>query len=89
MQLDIERYRHRLDRYDISDEAKVHLIEQMWRIAMSCVDRAWGDAPEQISLGINGTKCPARLHDRLDSMAQLTPTFNDAADEDAARKTNS
>lgn len=88
MQLNVERFRPRLDRYDLGNDEKARLLEQLWRIAVSCVDRAWGDAPEQILLGIDGTKCPARTHDRLDSEAPLTPTFNDAAHEGAAGKKN-
>ncbi len=36
---------------------------------------------------VDGTKCPARSHDRLDSQLPLTSTFNYAANEGAARKT--
>lgn len=87
MQLDPAIYLHHLDCYDLGEAEKVRFIEQMWRVAVSCVDRAWGEAPEQILLGIDGTKCPAREHDRLDSVDHLTSTYNDAADEGTARKT--
>lgn len=88
MLLDSERYRHHLEGFDVSEADKTRLIEQLWAIAVSCVDRVTGDAPEQILLGANGTKCPARVHDRLDSLSPLTSTFNDAAHEGAAGKTS-
>lgn len=86
MQLDAERYRHHIDFYNLGEAERLCLTEQIWRIAVSAIDRTTGDAPEQILLGIAGTKCPARAHDRLDSIDTLTPTFNDAANNDATRK---
>jgi len=88
MQLDIERYRSHLASYDLGAEQEAELIRHIWQIAQSCVDRAWGDAPEQILLGTTGRKCPARAHDGLDSTDHITSTFNDAANEDAAGKTD-
>ena len=87
MLLHSERYLRHLEGFDVSEADKARLIEQVWAIAVSCVDRVTGDAPEQILLGANGTKCPAREHDRLDSTSPLTSTFNDAAQEVAAGKT--
>jgi hypothetical protein len=88
MQLDIERYRSDLAAFDLGAEQETELIRHIWNIAQSCVDRAWGDAPEQILLGKGVTNCAARAHDRLDSIDHITMTFNDAANEDAAGKTD-
>lgn len=79
MHLDIERYRHHLVEFDMSDVEQDEFLEQLWRIAHYFADQAFGLTPEQILLGTNGTKCPARSHDRLDSMDSLSPTFNDVA----------
>lgn len=86
MQLDLARYRHHLASFAMSDGEQDEFLEQLWRIAHHFADQAFGLTPEQILLGTNGTKCPARTHDRLDSVHSLTPTFNDAAFGNAGRK---
>jgi len=102
MQLDINRYRHFVDRFDMPEEAKVAVLTQVWSMMGSFVDRAFGDAPEQqLRLGLmgnqrktQGTSAAKQLESLasespsgLDCEEPLTPTFNDAAGEPPARKT--
>lgn len=91
MQLDIDRYRHFIDRFDMPEEAKVAVLTQVWSMMGSFVDRAFGQAPEQqLRLGMmgnqRGTSAAKQLKSLasespcgLDSEEPLTPKFNDAA----------
>jgi len=94
MQLDIDRYRHFVDRFDMPEEAKVAVLTQVWGMMGSFVDRAFGDAPEQqLRLGMmgsqlksSGTSAAKQLESlasesttALDCEEPLNPTFNDAA----------
>lgn len=47
MSLDVEKYRHYLDGYDISEEDKAALIQSMWTILEGFVDHAFGRHPIQ------------------------------------------
>lgn len=52
MILDPDLYRHHLDRFDMTDEQKLTLMTELWRILGAFVDRAFGLLPEQIVLGV-------------------------------------
>lgn len=86
MAFDADAYIHLLDDIVLPHDRKVAMMEQVSLILQSFVDRAWGVAPEQILLGTNRDRIPAHRTDALDSKTILTPTFNDAADENAAGK---
>ena len=58
MQLDCNRYRHYVDRFDMPEEQKDALLQQVWAIMGSFVDRAFGHAPEQQLPGL-GRERPA------------------------------
>jgi hypothetical protein len=47
MTYDPDRYHHHLDGLDLSDAQKHDLMQAMFSIMESFVDRAFGDAPEQ------------------------------------------
>lgn len=86
MQLDPAKYSHHLAGLDLSDEDQLRFMEQTWAIMESFVDRAFGESPEQILLGIDGDRIMTGLPDALDSSLHIHSTFNDAAREVAARK---
>jgi len=86
MQLDPAKYSHHLAGLDLSDEDQLRFMEQTWAIMESFVDRAFGESPQQILLGIDGDRITTGLSDALDSSLHIHSTFNDAAREDAARK---
>jgi hypothetical protein len=86
MQLDPAKYSHHLHGLNLSDEDQLRFMEQLWTIMESFVDRAFGESAEQILLGIDGDRITSGVRGALDSELQIHPTFNDAAQEDAARK---
>lgn len=47
MRPNIEDYRQYVDRFDLSEEQKVELIETLWRIVQTFVDQAFGLLPVQ------------------------------------------
>ena len=51
MPLDIQKYRHHVEDFDLSDKRKQELIQTVWKIMESFVDRAWGIHPLQQSSG--------------------------------------
>lgn len=48
MQPDIQKYRHYVDRFDLSEEQKLELIHSIWIIMQSFVDKAFGMHPVQL-----------------------------------------
>lgn len=42
MKPDIEKYRHFVDRFDLTEKQKAELIQTIWRIMESFADRAFG-----------------------------------------------
>jgi hypothetical protein len=94
MQMDIERYRSYVDRFDMPEDQKIAVLTHVWSIMESFVDRAFGHAPEQqLRLGTFGSQrggtaiscakeikdLPGESVDGLDSTEALTPEYNDAA----------
>ena len=52
-EIDLDKYRRHLDRYDISEAKKTELIKAVCLIMQSFVDRAFGDDPvQQIGNGV-------------------------------------
>lgn len=47
MPLDIQKYLHHVEDFDLSDKRKQELIQTVWQIMESFVDRAWGIPPLQ------------------------------------------
>lgn len=47
MPLDVEKYRHYLAGYQISEEEKTELIKSVWAILEGFVDQAFGRHPSQ------------------------------------------
>ena len=47
MKPDLEKYRHHVDAFDLGEEQKVELLQTIWKIMQSFVDRAFGDDPVQ------------------------------------------
>ena len=83
MQLDPTQFVHHLDSFDMSQEQKIEYVRAIIVIMQSFVDRAFGDAPEQILLGTSQMRGINRAVDSLDSK-DTTPQFNDAANGKAA-----
>lgn len=86
MQCDISRYAPFVEDFDISADRKAELIRIVWTMMQSFVDRAFGDAPEQILLGKTPERITACGPDALDSGLSLTPIYNAAAGEPGKRK---
>ena len=87
MQLDTARYRHHLNRFDMSEKEKLTFMEQLWPILRSFVTRAVHGEADARLLGIDHAKAARVASDRLDSKDALTSTFNEAAGGTAAGKT--
>ncbi len=47
MPLDIEKYRHYVAGYDLSEEEQTELIQNVWVILESFVDQSYGRHPHQ------------------------------------------
>ncbi len=47
MPLDIEKYRHFVDGYDLSEQEQTELIQHVWGILESFADQAYGRHPHQ------------------------------------------
>lgn len=47
MPLDIEKYRHFVAGYDLSEQEQTELIQNVWAIMESFVDQAFGQHPHQ------------------------------------------
>lgn len=45
---DVERYRQHVEHLDISEDRKAELLQAVWHIMRSFVDRAFGDDPAQL-----------------------------------------
>lgn len=80
MKPNIEKYRPFVEMYDLSEEQKVELIHDIWRIVESFVDRALGIDPAAQALAAaakDATRQPPMLE--FEKIAQqsdtLTPTF--------------
>lgn len=86
MQLDTERYRYHLDEYDMSEEEKLRLMEQLWAILHGFMTRAQGQSPEQLLQRIREFESCNPDADESASEHLLSSTFNDAALGEAARK---
>ena len=70
----------------MSHERKIDMIRVVAAIMESFVDREFGTASEQILLEKTRIRLTVRWRNAVDSPSHIIPTFNDAADEDAARK---
>ena len=60
MPVDLEKYRHYLDGFDMTEKQKDEYLETVWQIVGSFVDAAWGVHPVQLAM-------EAREKDRRDS----------------------
>ena len=89
MQLDATRYHSFVEGFDLSDARKAELICIVWTMMQSFVDRAFGDAPEQICLGKSRERLTATAPDALGSGLILRVTYNQAAEGLPARKKRS
>ena len=84
MQLDPTQFLHHLESFEMSDAQKMDYVEAVIRIMQSFVDRAFGDAPEQVLLGTSADNGIFRALDSVEFSCAITPTYNDAATVDAA-----
>ncbi len=81
MQLDPHQFLHHLEPFDMSDAHKVEYVQAIIHIMQSFVDRAFGDAPEQTSLGTSENNGINHGPDALKSESPITSTFNQSAKE--------
>lgn len=51
MPLDIQKYTHFVEGFDLSDKQKRELIQAVWQIMESFADRSWGIHPLQQGSG--------------------------------------
>lgn len=79
MSLDITKYLHHFDGYEMTEEQKVDYLRSIERILQSFVDEAWGIEPSQIVLGTKRENGPAPRGLALNSDQSTTAPFNDAA----------
>ncbi|MEX0957589.1 MAG: hypothetical protein WDZ83_20535 [Rhizobiaceae bacterium] len=52
--IDLDKYRHHVDRFDLPEEQKKELLKAVWRIMQNFVDRAFGDDPVQHCMMLEG-----------------------------------
>jgi hypothetical protein len=84
MQLDPTQFLHHLEPFEMSDAQKLDYVQAIIRIMQSFVDRAFGDAPEQVLLGTSVDSGIFHASDSVEFSSAITTTFNDAATGDAA-----
>lgn len=84
MQLDPTQFLHHLEPFEMSDAQKLDYVQAIIRIMQSFVDRAFGDAPEQVLLGTSADNGIIQASDSVEFTGAITPTYNDAATGDAA-----
>ncbi len=63
---DIEKYRQYVDQFDLPEQEKVELINIVWRVMESFVDRAFNDDPVQHVQAIPRAKDALASDDVLD-----------------------
>ncbi len=79
MPLDIQKYLHRVEKYDLSDERKRELIQTVWKTMESFVDRAWGIHPLQQGSGKGSDRdCQGAIR-AIESKGSNQKTFKDPA----------
>ena len=78
MLFDPAAYLGHVDDLDMPESAKIEMIGVIAAIMQNFVDRAFGDAPEQILLGIDRKAVTPRSADALDLTGIITSTFKDA-----------
>lgn len=81
---DIDRYRHHLDDFALSESQKAELVSTVWSIMESFVDRAFGEHPAQLVL-------PPKQEFSIDhgngvQLTRLSDRFTAQADEKNAPK---
>lgn len=87
MKIDVSKYLYCLDGLDLNEEQKLELLNQLAVIMGRFVDCALGFSPEQqVPGGKLKRERPQAGPIRLGSTHTLTPLFNDAAHDDAARR---
>lgn len=84
MQLDPMQFLHHLESFEMSEAQKIDYVQAIIRIMQSFVDRAFGDAPEQVLLGTSADNGIIHAMDSVESLNLITPTYNDAATRNAA-----
>ncbi len=82
---DFDTYRRHLDGFDLSDEQKVELMQTVWRIMESFVDRAFGIDGVQLVLPREPPKRAASPEIVLE-FDEISKTFNRIAGADAVAR---
>ena len=68
MPLDIQKYLHHLEEFDLSEERKRELIQTVWQVMEGFVDRAFGKHPVQ------------QLRNRAEKILQDSPGILESKD---------
>lgn len=84
MQIDPSQFMHHLESFEMSEAQKIDYVRAIILVMQSFVDRAFGDAPEQILLGTSKSNGINHAPDSLESTGEAKLLFNDAADQRAA-----
>lgn len=66
MRLDIEKYRQHVEKFDLPEHEKIELINIVYKIMESFVDRAFNDDPVQHVQAISSAKDALASDDMLD-----------------------
>lgn len=83
MQLDPTQFLHHLESFEMSEAQKIDYVRAIILVMQSFVDRAFGDAPEQILLGTSANNGINRDSISLESLEGVTSPFNHTAGEKA------
>ena len=79
MPLDIQKYLHHVEDFDLSDERKREHIQAVWKIMEWFVDRAWGIHPLQQGGGKGSdSDCHGAIR-AIESKGSNPKTFKDPA----------
>lgn len=65
--LDVDKYRPYVDHFDLSEEQKDELLEAIWSLMESFVDRSFGEDPVQQVLGETPDSTGLPRDDEVDS----------------------
>lgn len=78
---DPARYRHHLAHLNMSEDAQAELLDVLWRMMGSFVDRAFGDDPTQLALKAGDSRKLGR--DRLGANALSSPSSTETEHDPA------
>jgi uncharacterized protein (UPF0335 family) len=85
MQPDIEKYRQYIDKFDLSESEKIELIQTLWKIMESFVDRAFDVDSTSVAISARNSRHALQSPSMLELKAnhiehkKITPDFENNA----------